>query len=72
MCERIYHRYLSQSSELIRVDRERFKASGIELIEENLVYIDENEKVRHDYIRLAEIITQRAAADFYFAANGGI
>lgn len=61
VCERIYKRYLSQSSELISLDRDRFISSGIELIEDNLVYIDENEKVRHDYIRLAEIITQRAA-----------
>ena len=60
VCDEIYSRYLNQNSKLIELDCEKFKKAGIELITDNLIYIDENEKVRHDYIRLAEIITQRA------------
>ena len=60
VCDEIYARYLSQNSNLIEIDRERFEKAGIELIEDNLIYIDENEKVRHDYIRLAQIVMKRA------------
>lgn len=60
VCERITERYLSEGAELIKTDSERFEESGIELIADNLVYIDENEKVRHDYIRLAQVIIQTA------------
>lgn len=49
-------RYLSKGSEQVISDRESFEKSGIQLIEDNLVYIDENDKVRHDYIHLADII----------------
>ena len=44
----------------IDADAEKFRQSGIELIADNLVYIDENNKVRHDYIRLAQIIVRLA------------
>lgn len=53
-------RYLSQGATLIDTDAEKFRQSGIELIADNLVYIDENNKVRHDYIRLAQIIVRLA------------
>lgn len=60
--DKIKYRYLSQGAELVEADRERFEKCGIRLIEDSLIYIDENEKVRHDYLRLAEII--RELVDF--------
>lgn len=58
VCDRIYQRYLEQNSNLVPLDKEKFENANIDLIAENLVYIDEREMVRHDYIRLAEIIME--------------
>lgn len=58
VCSEIAERYRKQGAGLIELDSDKFKNAGIELIDDNLIYIDENEKVRHDYMRLAEIITQ--------------
>ncbi len=54
--EKTLVRYLSQRSEPVVADENSFKREGIQLIADNLIYIDENDKVRHNYIRLADII----------------
>lgn len=58
LCEQTLVKYLSQGSEPVKIDEKEFETSKTKLVSDNLIYIDENGKVRHDYIRLAEIIKQ--------------
>lgn len=60
VCDAISIRYSAKGAHLVKADAENFEKTTTELITDNLVYIDENEKVRHDYIRLAENLVRIA------------
>ena len=54
-------KYLSQNANYVRVDRENFEDIPTELITEDLLYKDEEKMIlRHDYIRLAQVILKLA------------
>ena len=54
-------KYKAENAEKVIVDRENFENISTKLIEKDLLYLDkENIKLRHDYIKLAQIILQLA------------
>ena len=56
--EKIYKRYVEDGASMVRLNPNRIKKLGIEILERDLLQIDDKGYVRHDPVKLAKVILE--------------